>query len=134
MSMALTTSTAGGAIPPEQSAVRKMMWRLVPLFAVMFFINYMDRTNISIAALKMNDDIGLSAAAYGFAAGLFSIPSAARGGVEPGDQVPLIVLGVALLGNALLILAWASGTATPCACSRLPFASTTVAEANTAPE
>lgn len=33
----------------EQSAVRKISWRLVPFVALMFFINFLDRTAISFA-------------------------------------------------------------------------------------
>jgi ACS family tartrate transporter-like MFS transporter len=43
------------------------------LLAVCYFINIIDRSNIAIAALKMNPDIGLSAAAYGLGAGVFFI-------------------------------------------------------------
>ena len=38
----------------------------------MFFINYLDRTAISFAGPNgMNDDLGLSAAQFGFASGIF---------------------------------------------------------------
>ncbi|MBC3191167.1 MFS transporter [Pseudonocardia sp. C8] len=61
--------------PPAETApgVRKAARRLVPLLGVCFFINIIDRTNVSIAALEMNADIGLSAAAYGLGAGIFFI-------------------------------------------------------------
>jgi MFS family permease len=45
--------------------------RIVPLFVVCYFVAYLDRVNVSFAALQMNHDIGLGAAAYGFGAGLF---------------------------------------------------------------
>jgi sugar phosphate permease len=58
----------------EQSAVGKIAVRLVPFIALMFFINYLDRTAISFAGPNgMNHDLGLSAAQYGFASGLFFI-------------------------------------------------------------
>ncbi|MFJ2158046.1 MFS transporter [Streptomyces sp. NPDC087856] len=60
----------------ESRTLRKMTLRLIPLLALLFFVNYLDRTNIGVAALTMNDDLGLSATAFGFAAGLFSIPYA----------------------------------------------------------
>ncbi|MFJ9558444.1 MFS transporter [Streptomyces fuscichromogenes] len=53
-----------------------MTLRLIPLLALLFFVNYLDRTNIGVAALTMNDDLGLTATMFGFAAGLFSIPYA----------------------------------------------------------
>lgn len=40
---------------------------------VLYFVAYLDRVNIGFAALTMNDDVGLSAAAFGFGAGIFFI-------------------------------------------------------------
>ena len=48
--------------------------RLVPFVALMFFINYLDRTAIGFAAPNgMNEDLGLTAAQFGFASGVFFI-------------------------------------------------------------
>lgn len=55
----------------ERSAMRKIIWRLMPLFTVGYFLASLDRVNVGFAALQMNGDIGLSAAAYGLGAGLF---------------------------------------------------------------
>src|SRR5690242_4569539 len=56
----------------EKSAIRKISIRLVPFVALMFFINYLDRTAIGFAAPSgMNTDLGLSAAQFGFASGIF---------------------------------------------------------------
>ena len=57
----------------EQSACRKAAWRLVPLLALAYFVNYLDRTNVGFAALTMNRDLGLSAAQFGLAAGIFYV-------------------------------------------------------------
>ncbi len=58
----------------EQSAIRKVAVRLVPFVALMFFINYLDRTAIGFAAPNgMNEDLGLTAAQFGFASGVFFI-------------------------------------------------------------
>lgn len=54
-------------------AVRAATLRLLPLLALAYLLNYVDRVNVGFAALTMNADIGLSAAAYGFGAGLFFI-------------------------------------------------------------
>ena len=60
--------------PVEKSAIRKVSMRLVPFVALMFFINYLDRTAIGFAAPNgMNSDLGLSAAQFGFASGVFFI-------------------------------------------------------------
>lgn len=58
----------------EKSAIRKVSLRLVPFVALMFFINFLDRTAISFAGPNgLNKDLGLSAAQFGFAAGVFFI-------------------------------------------------------------
>jgi MFS family permease len=53
-----------------RSALGKATRRLVPMMAVCYFFAYLDRTNLSVAALTMNKELGLSATAYGFGAGL----------------------------------------------------------------
>ncbi|MEU0738047.1 MFS transporter [Streptomyces sp. NPDC006134] len=59
--------------PAVRSAVRKIFRRVVPLFFVMFVANYVDRVNIGFAKDQLQADVGLSAAAFGFGAGLFFI-------------------------------------------------------------
>jgi ACS family tartrate transporter-like MFS transporter len=56
-----------------EGAVRKAMWRLLPFLGLCYLLNYVDRVNVGFAALRMNPDLGLSAAAYGLGAGLFFI-------------------------------------------------------------
>ena len=61
-----TSPTAGS------TALRKAAVRLIPFVAVMFFINYLDRTAIGFAEPNgMGDDLGLTAAQFGFASGIF---------------------------------------------------------------
>jgi ACS family tartrate transporter-like MFS transporter len=55
------------------AVLRKLAWRLVPLLGLGYFFAFLDRVNVGFAALTMNADIGLSAAAYGFGAGIFFI-------------------------------------------------------------
>nr|WP_244745302.1 MFS transporter [Paraburkholderia terricola] len=60
--------------PIERSAIRKVSIRLVPFVALMFFINFLDRTAISFAGPNgMTKDLALSAAQFGLAAGVFFI-------------------------------------------------------------
>lgn len=60
--------------PVARSAIRKVAVRLVPFVALMFFINYLDRTAIGFAAPNgMNGDLALSAAQFGFASGVFFV-------------------------------------------------------------
>ena len=55
----------------ELSTMRKVAWRLVPFLGLAYFINALDRFNVSIAALTMNKALGLSATTYGLGAGAF---------------------------------------------------------------
>jgi MFS transporter, ACS family, tartrate transporter len=55
----------------EQRTIRKVSWRLLPLIVVIYFVAYIDRTNVSFAALTMNTDLGLSAYVFGWGAGIF---------------------------------------------------------------
>ncbi|MGH3572973.1 MAG: MFS transporter, partial [Pseudonocardiaceae bacterium] len=57
----------------ERRLIRKVTVRLVPFLGLLYLINYLDRVNLGFAALTMNSDLGLSAAAYGLGAGLFFI-------------------------------------------------------------
>jgi ACS family tartrate transporter-like MFS transporter len=44
----------------ERRTIRKISWRLLPLIVIIYFVAYIDRTNVSFAALTMNKDLGLS--------------------------------------------------------------------------
>ncbi|MEJ0065736.1 MAG: MFS transporter [Caulobacteraceae bacterium] len=54
-----------------RSALSKATWRLLPLIGLGYGVAYVDRVNISFAALQMNRDLHFSAAVYGLGAGLF---------------------------------------------------------------
>jgi ACS family tartrate transporter-like MFS transporter len=55
----------------ERATMRKVYLRILPFAALTYFFCYLDRINISFAALTMNKEIGLDAAIYGMAAGAF---------------------------------------------------------------
>jgi MFS transporter, ACS family, tartrate transporter len=66
----------------EKSTMRKVYLRLLPFAMLCYILAYLDRINGSFAALTMRDDLGMSAADYGFAVGtfywayfLFEVPS-----------------------------------------------------------
>jgi len=61
----------------ERSAYRKASLRILPLIALGYGAAYIDRVNISFAALQMNRDLSFSATVYGFGAGLFFLSYAA---------------------------------------------------------
>jgi ACS family tartrate transporter-like MFS transporter len=46
-------------------------WRLIPFMALMYVVAFLDRSNISFAALQMNQELGFSPQVYGNAAGIF---------------------------------------------------------------
>ena len=62
------TDTADAAL---QSAVHKAALRFVPLLTIAYLFNYLDRTSLSVAALTMNQQLGLTPAQFGLAAGVF---------------------------------------------------------------
>src|SRR5579875_3223126 len=57
----------------ERRTMRRVTWRIIPFLMVCYFIAFVDRVNAGFAALQMNKDIGLSAAAFGLGGGLFYI-------------------------------------------------------------
>jgi MFS transporter, ACS family, tartrate transporter len=54
-----------------RTILRKVAWRLIPFLGVLYFFAFLDRVNVGFAALTMNADLGLSAAAYGLGSGIF---------------------------------------------------------------
>jgi ACS family tartrate transporter-like MFS transporter len=54
----------------EQSTMKKVFRRLVPFLMLCYFFNFLDRTNVSFAALQMNKDLGFSASVFGFGSGI----------------------------------------------------------------
>jgi len=55
------------------SARRRIMWRLMPYLFLLYVIAYLDRVNVSYAALQMKADLRLSDDVLGFGAGIFFI-------------------------------------------------------------
>jgi MFS family permease len=73
MSMPIAMTTQETRSELEQRTMRKVGLRLIPFLMLCYFVAYLDRVNISFAALQMNTDLGLSNAAYGLGAGLFFV-------------------------------------------------------------
>ena len=66
----------------EASTMRKVYMRLLPFAMLSYVLAYIDRINVSFAALTMRDDLHMSAGDFGFAVGtfywayfLFEVPS-----------------------------------------------------------
>ena len=99
----------------RKTTIKKVAVRLVPFCMLLFFFNYIDRANISYAALQMNADLGFTPVIYGFAAGIFflgyflgGIPSnliLARVGARLWFGRIMITWGLIATG-----MAWVSGT------------------------
>ncbi|MEI9997147.1 MAG: MFS transporter [Rhizomicrobium sp.] len=49
----------------------KATWRLIPVMVLLYLVAFLDRVNVSSAALTMNKDLGMGEAAYGWGAGVF---------------------------------------------------------------
>ncbi|QDQ90260.1 MFS transporter [Rhodococcus sp. WB9] len=58
---------------PGSSISRKISFRIVPMLFLAALLSYVDRTNIGVAKLQMQNDLGLSEAAFGLGAGVFFI-------------------------------------------------------------
>ena len=66
-----TSTTDGGSNALHRQATLKAMLRLIPLMCAIYFMSYLDRTNVSLAKARLAADLGISAAAYGLGAGIF---------------------------------------------------------------
>jgi MFS transporter, ACS family, tartrate transporter len=68
-------SSVSNLIPSSDELGRRVrtrvLVRIVPYLLLLYFVAYLDRVNISYAALEMRHDLGLSDSQYGFGAGIF---------------------------------------------------------------
>ncbi|PYV51902.1 MAG: MFS transporter, partial [Acidobacteria bacterium] len=55
----------------ESITVRKLFWRLLPFLFLLYIVAYLDRINVSFAALQMREQLHLTDRMYGRAAGMF---------------------------------------------------------------
>jgi ACS family tartrate transporter-like MFS transporter len=62
------TVTAGDV---ESRTTRKLRLRLIPLLFLFYVVAYLDRINISFAALTMNADLAISSTQFGLLTGIF---------------------------------------------------------------
>lgn len=57
----------------EKETMRRVIWRILPFLMVSYLVSIIDRGNIGMASLQMNQDLGLSKTAFGFASSLYFI-------------------------------------------------------------
>ncbi len=62
-----------GASTLARITMRRVGTRLIPFLLLCYVVAFLDRINVSFAALQMNRDLGLTPAVYGFGAGLFFV-------------------------------------------------------------
>ena len=57
----------------EKRTVSKVFWRLMPFLGLLYVVAFLDRVNVSFAALSMNKELSFNSEIYGFGAGIFFI-------------------------------------------------------------
>jgi MFS family permease len=57
----------------EQSTLRQVAWRIVPFICLLYVLNILDRANVGFARLQMQDDLGLTKAAFDLGYGMFYV-------------------------------------------------------------
>lgn len=57
----------------EHRTLRRVSARLLPLLMALYFVNYLDRTNLGIAKAEISADLQLTATMFGLASGIFFI-------------------------------------------------------------
>ncbi|NVO15427.1 MAG: MFS transporter [Rhodoplanes sp.] len=58
-------------MPPDAALYKKIALRLIPFMMLLYLVAFLDRVNISFAALTMNAELALSPSVYGWGAGIF---------------------------------------------------------------
>jgi len=96
----------------ERQTMSRVWWRIMPLLAAGLLLDYIDRSNIGLAALQMKQALGLSNTALGVAGGFVSIGYAVaavpstlalqRFGARRWMSLIMIVWGLCSAGTALV--------------------------------
>ena len=74
MSLSATlASSANSKSEIETSTIRAISWRLIPFLVLAYFLSYLDRVNLSFAALTMNKELNFSPTIFSWGAGIFFI-------------------------------------------------------------
>ena len=82
--------------------MRRVSLRLLPLLCAGYILAYLDRSNVGLAALQMNRELGFSPAIFGFGAGVFFLGYAA---FEVPSNLILLRVG-ARLWMARIAITW----------------------------
>src|SRR5918993_687135 len=65
-----TVASAPGLDLPERT-VRRITRRIIPFLFLLYLVAYLDRVNVSFAALEMTRDLNMTNKDFGFGAGIF---------------------------------------------------------------
>jgi D-galactonate transporter len=68
-----TAATSTAASLQMEGVYRRVRWRLLPFLMLCYLVAFLDRNNIGFAKLAFTQDLSISEAGYGFAAGIFYI-------------------------------------------------------------
>ena len=68
----IVASEAGIATSPDETrTIHKLRMRIIPFVFVLYIISFLDRINISFAALTMNKELAITSKQFGWVAGIF---------------------------------------------------------------
>jgi D-galactonate transporter len=71
MAISPAASVGSDFTPEQQRVLSKVLWRIVPFLLLCYIFAYLDRVNVGVASLTMNNDLGISPSEFGWSAGLF---------------------------------------------------------------
>lgn len=69
----MTSTAEVAAVPIETQTIRKVQIRIIPFIFVLYIVAFLDRINITFAALTMNKELAISSQLYGMLTGIFFI-------------------------------------------------------------
>jgi MFS transporter, ACS family, tartrate transporter len=71
MAMSPAAVVGTGFTPEQEQILSKVLRRIVPFLLLCYIVAYLDRVNVGVAGLTMNEDLGISPSEFGWSAGLF---------------------------------------------------------------
>jgi MFS transporter, ACS family, tartrate transporter len=69
----MTHQVVGEVPSMEAQVMRRVLGRILPFLMILFVMNVLDRSNVSVGALGMNRDLNINQSLYGLGAGIFFI-------------------------------------------------------------
>src|SRR5262245_37804910 len=69
----MTTANTYGYLSVSDRARRRIMRRIMPYLILLFIVAFLDRVNVTYAALRMREDLSFTDEVLGFGAGIFFV-------------------------------------------------------------